>query len=102
MLFRSSPLQIELNGRYEAALTVSGELCPRTLAAIRPILPGEQGGLCALLQVMLILRGYEPGEVDGNFTARTGSALRMFQRDRFLAPGAKADKATLLALIGKR
>jgi len=93
-------LQIELNGTYEAGIPVNGEKGPQTLAAIRPIIPGQQGGLCALLQVMLILNGYEPGEVDGDFGRKTATALRFFQRDRFMTPDGVASTKTLLALIG--
>ena len=93
-------LQIELNGAYEAKIPVNGEKGPQTLAAIRPIIPGQKGGLCALLQVMLILNGYEPGEVDGNFGRKTATALRFFQRDHFMSPDGVASAKTLLALIG--
>jgi len=93
-------LQIELNGAYEAEIPVNGEKGPQTLAAIRPIIPGQQGGLCALLQVMLILNGYEPGEVNGDFGRKTATALRFFQRDRFMTPDGVAGVKTLLALIG--
>ena len=93
-------LQIELNGAYEAQIPVNGDLGPQTLAAIRPISPGQQGGLCALVQVMLILNGYEPGDVNGNFDRKTATALRFFQRDRFLTPDGVANTKTLLALIG--
>jgi peptidoglycan hydrolase-like protein with peptidoglycan-binding domain len=93
-------LQIELNGAYEAQIPVSGDLCPKTLSAVRDIRPGDRGGLCALLQVMLILNGYQPGDVDGEFGPRTGTALRFFQRDRFIAPDGVAGIKSLLALIG--
>jgi len=93
-------LQIELNGTYDAQIPVNGEKGPQTLAAIRPINPGEKGGLCALLQVMLILNGYEPGDVDGEFGRKTATALRFFQRDHFMTPDSIASAKVLLALIG--
>jgi len=92
-------LQIELNGEYEAQIPVSGDICPQTLASIRPIHSGQQNGLCALLQVMLILNGYEPGEVSGDFDRKTATALRFFQRDKFMTPDGVAGAKTLLALI---
>ena len=95
-------LQIELNGTYEAGIAVNGVLGPETLSAIRPIHPGNKGGLCALLQVMLIINGYNPGDVDGRFGPKTGTALRVFQRDHFLAPSGFADAHTLIELIWRK
>jgi len=94
-------LQIELNGAYDTAIAVNGVLGPETLSATRPIRPGDRDGLCALLQVMLILNGYAPGDVDGYFGPKTGVALRFFQRDNLLAPSGVAEPHTLLALMKK-
>ena len=93
-------LQIELNGSFSAGIPVSGNLCQKTLAAIRPVRPGETSGTVALLQAMLILNGYRPGDVDGNFGPHTGTALRFFQRDRYITPDGIAGVKTLLELIG--
>jgi len=95
-------LQIELNGAYEAEIAVNGSLSPQTLSAIRPIRPGDSGGLCALLQVLLILNGYEPGDVDGYFGRKTGVALRFFQRDQYIIPSGIAAADTLIKLIRGR
>ncbi len=93
-------LQIELNGAYDAQIPVDGILGPRTLNAIRPFRQGSKGGLVALLQVLLILNGYDPGEVDGNFGPKTSAALRFFQRDHFLTPDGIAGPKTFAALVG--
>ncbi|MDR2908739.1 MAG: N-acetylmuramoyl-L-alanine amidase [Oscillospiraceae bacterium] len=92
-------LQIELNGAYNAGLAVDGKFGPLTAMAIRPIRQGDQGALVALLQVLLTLNGYDPGEVDGYFGPRTATALRFFQRDHFLTSDAIAGRESFTALI---
>jgi len=94
-------LQIELNGAYGSQLPLTGNLGKETLATFRGVLPGEKGGLVALTQVLLILNGYEPGEVDGVFGPRTGTALRIFQRDRYLTPNGRVGRQTLRELLRK-
>jgi len=91
-------LQIEMNGKYRLELPLTGKL-EDALAAFKGIQPGEQSGLASLLQSLLILSGYEPGEVDGGFGPRTASALRMFQRDRYLKPSGRVGPKTLAALL---
>jgi len=92
-------LQIELNGACDAQIPVNGVIGPETLNAFRAIRPGDKGGLAALLQVLLILNGYDPGDVDGYFGPRTGTALRFFQRDHYLAPDGKAGIQTFMKLL---
>lgn len=92
-------LQMELNGAYDAQISVDGILGPQTLGALRPIRQGDKGELVTLLQVLLLLQGYEPGLPDGVFGPRTYSALRFFQRDHYLTPDGIAGRETISQLL---
>ncbi len=94
-------LQIELNGAFGANLAVNGQWNPQTVAAIRQFGEGSRGGLVALLQALLILNGYEPGEVDGDYGPKTEAALRFFQRDHYLASDGIAGPLGFGRLVGK-
>lgn len=50
------------------------------------------------LQQELSSRGYDPGEVDGQWGPRTRQALRQFQQDQNLAASGRPDQRTLTAL----
>ena len=50
------------------------------------------------VQEALVMEGYDPGRVDGEFDRRTEQALKQAQQDMSLAPTGQLDQQTLAAL----
>jgi peptidoglycan hydrolase-like protein with peptidoglycan-binding domain len=57
---------------------------------------GSTGPRVATLQRQLQLRGFDPGEINGQFSAATDAAVRAFQASVGLATDGKAGPNTLL------
>jgi len=94
-------LQTELNRAYGAGLDVDGIVGPLTCAAIQPLHQGStQANLVFLLQVLLIMNGYQPGSSSGVFGDQTHNAVTMFQRDNYLTPDGVAGRETICRLLG--
>jgi peptidoglycan L-alanyl-D-glutamate endopeptidase CwlK len=92
-------LQTELNHHYNAGLRVDGILGPNTRAALQNIGAGSPGNLPLAAQLLLMLRGYDPGTPDGRYGPLTTSAMQIFQRDQYLLPVGIATKQSLERLI---
>lgn len=87
-------LQNVLNVKYHANLVVDGIFGRATKAAVRPLQRGAYGGYPSILQAFLICRGYDTGGFDGDFGARTESAVKTFQTVKGLSVTGIADKNT--------
>ena len=87
-------LQNVLNVKYHANLVVDGIFGKATKAAVRPLQRGAYGGYPSILQAFLICRGYDTGGFDGDFGARTESAVKTFQTVKGLSVTGIADKKT--------
>jgi murein DD-endopeptidase MepM/ murein hydrolase activator NlpD len=106
----AGPATIEAVRRLQAAehLAVDGIAGPRTRRALgwrgrprlgrRVLREGRRGWDVAALQFLLAAHGFPSGPVDGRLGARTGAALRRFQRWAGLAPDGLAGPGTLAAL----
>lgn len=92
-------LQKTLNEEYDKNLAVDGVLGPQTIAAIPNYAYGDAGPGVRLVQIMLAVRGYDPGPIDGMFGNRTRAAVMMFQRDCFLTPDGVAGPLTIARLL---
>lgn len=64
----------------------------------RLLYAGTTGWDVASLQFLLAWHGFPSGELDGHFSARTDSALRLFQRWAGLGADGLAGRATVVAL----
>lgn len=91
-------LQNVLNAKFKAGLVVDGIFGAMTKAAIRPLKRGAYGGYPSILQAFLICRGYDTGGFDGDFGARTESAVKTFQTVKGLSVTGIADKDTFAKL----
>ena len=87
-------LQNVLNVKFKAGLVVDGIFGKATKAAVRPLQRGAYGGYPSILQAFLICRGYDTGGFDGDFGARTESAVKTFQTVKGLSVTGIADKNT--------
>ena len=83
-----------LNVKFKAGLVVDGIFGKATKAAVRPLQRGAYGGYPSILQAFLICRGYDTGGFDGDFGARTESAVKTFQTVKGLSVTGIADKNT--------
>ena len=77
-------LQTVLNDDYGADLEVDGIFGRQTEKAVRNLERGDYGDYVRVLQGFLICHGYDTGGFDGDFGARTESAVRTFQQVRGL------------------
>ena len=91
-------LQHVLNAKFSAKLTVDGVFGAKTKAAIRPLKRGAYGGYPSILQAFLICRGYDTGGFDGDFGARTESAVKTFQTVKGLSANGIAECETFARL----
>jgi hypothetical protein len=87
-------LQLVLNAKFGAKLETDGIFGAKTKAAVRPLQRGAYGGYPSILQAFLICRGYDTGGFDGDFGARTESAVKTFQTVKGLSVTGIADKNT--------
>lgn len=55
----------------------------------------------AEMQQLLAMRGFDPGEADGRFGAKTRAAIRNFQASAGLTPDGFATETVLLRLRGQ-
>lgn len=92
-------LQRVLNQKFKADLVIDGIFGRATKAAVRPLQRGAYGGYPSILQAFLICRGYDTGGFDGDFGARTESAVKTFQTVKGLVADGIAGKATFSALV---
>lgn len=88
-----------LSGRNEASTPRSSVLPTSFSNARKPkVLKGNSakfGEIVSRTQVALQLRGFEPGEINGELHSRTVAALYKFQRDSGLVPTGKLENETL-------
>ena len=91
-------LQNVLNVKYRANLVVDGIFGKATKAAIQPCKRGMYGAYPSILQAFLICHGYDTGGFDGDFGARTESAVKTFQTVKGLPVTGIADKNTFAKL----
>lgn len=105
---RYGPLTTEAVRAFQQVrgLPADGIANGATLAALRAGTPDRpfSGRVQRVkeLQRELTLRGFEPGEIDGRYGARTTDAVKRFQRSRKLPDDGVADRATLDALYGRK
>lgn len=93
-------LQRVLNQKFKADLVVDGIFGRATKAAVQPCKRGMYGAYPSILQAFLICRGYDTGGFDGDFGARTESAVKTFQTVKSLRVDGIAGKATFEELTG--
>ncbi|MDY7222096.1 N-acetylmuramoyl-L-alanine amidase [Halalkalibacterium halodurans] len=93
-------LQTELNKQFGRGLVVDGIFGPRTRAALVNVRAGARGNLTRVLQALLYIRGFNPGQIDSIFGGKTESAVRKFQRDNGLTVDGIVGPKTWAALLG--
>ena len=92
-------LQTELN-RSDASLEVDGIFGSKTKAAVKNLSAGSKGELTAILQALLLCKGYPSGGFDGIFGAGTEAAVREFQHRAAITVDGVAGKMTFEKLCG--
>ena len=96
-------LQIGLNLDYKAGLVVDGELGQKTKAALKgkTVRLGSKGYLVTALEILLLLRGYNPNGVEcpGTFGKGCAAAVELFQEDNSLAVDRIAGYNTFTSLV---
>lgn len=96
-------LQIGLNMDYKAHLEVDGEVGPLTKAALKgkTVRRGDKGFLVTALEILLLLRGYNPNGVEcpGIFGSGCAAAVEVFQVDKVLEADMIAGYNTFMALV---
>jgi peptidoglycan hydrolase-like protein with peptidoglycan-binding domain len=92
-------LQSEINLIQGKRLSIDGILGKATLAALPTILPGSPAGYIFLLQILLMLFGYDVGAIDGVNGPGTRTAIQLFQRDHYMAPNGMVEPNMLRKLL---
>ena len=96
-------LQIGLNLDYGAGLEVDGKAGPKTKAALKgkTVCKGDRGYMVTALEIMLLLRGYNPNGVEcpGIFENGCAAAVELFQEDNSLAVDRIAGYNTFTSLV---
>ena len=92
-------LQQVINDSCGTNLAVDGVLGPLTKAALPTFSAGDKGPGVKLVQIMLAVRGYDAGAIDGIYGPRTRTAVVMFQRDNYLLPDGVAGPKTITKLL---
>lgn len=96
-------LQVALNHDYNAGLAVDGIRGAKTDAALgnHYVKYGETQYLVTAVEILLMLKGYNPGGVEnpGQFGSGLESAVKQYQRDHGLTADGVAGRNTILSLI---
>ena len=96
-------LQVALNHDYEAGLAVDGAYGSKTDAALgnHYVKYGETQYLVTAVEILLMLKGYNPSGVEnpGQFGSGLESAVKQYQRDHGLTADGVAGRNTILSLI---
>lgn len=96
-------LQVALNHDYNAGLTVDGIRGSKTDAALgnHYVKYGETQYIVTAVEILLMLKGYNPGGVEnpGQFGSGLKAAVTQYQRDHGLTTDGVAGRNTILSLI---
>ena len=96
-------LQVALNHDYEAGLAVDGAYGSKTNAALgnHYVKYGETQYLVTAAEILLMLKGYNPGGVEcpGQYGSGLKSAVTQYQSDHGLTADGVAGRDTILSLI---
>lgn len=96
-------LQVALNHDYEAGLAVDGAYGSKTDAALgnHYVKYGETQYLVTAVEILLMLKGYNPGGVEcpGQYGSGLKAAVTQYQRDHGLTADGVAGRDTILSLI---
>jgi peptidoglycan hydrolase-like protein with peptidoglycan-binding domain len=92
-------LQSEINLIQGKRLPIDGILGKATLAALPTIVPGSPAGYIFLIQILLMLFGYDVGAIDGVNGPGTRTAIQLFQRDHYMAPNGMVEPNMLRKLL---
>src|SRR5699024_780058 len=96
-------LQVALNHDYNAGLAVDGIRGAKTDAALgnHYVKYGETQYLVTAVEILLMLKGYNPGGVEcpGQFGSGLKAAVTQYQRDHGLTADGVAGRNTILSLI---
>lgn len=96
-------LQVALNHDYNAGLSVDGIRGSKTDAALgnHYVKYGETQYLVTAVEILLMLKGYNPGGVEnpGQFGSGLKEAVTQYQRDHGLTADGVAGRDTILSLI---
>ena len=96
-------LQVALNHDYNAELSVDGIRGSKTDAALgnHYVKYGETQYLVTAVEILLMLKGYNPGGVEcpGQFGSGLKAAVTQYQRDHGLTADGVAGRNTILSLI---
>lgn len=104
-----SRLQSALNTTIGAGLVVDGDFGPKTNAGVRAfqsryqlVVDGVVGPVtwAALVQALLLRRGFDPHGIDGQYGPNSTAAVEAFQRARGLEVDGVVGPATWQALVG--
>ena len=93
-------LQESLNRMWGRSLATDGQWTEATRQALVPVGPESPEVLVALLQIWLLLRGYDTAGCSGQYTAETRRAVLLCQREEYLPPSGVADVALWERLLG--
>lgn len=97
-------LQTALNLTYNTELVVDGVAGTKTEAALKgkSIKKGDTNHLVTALEILLMLKGYNPGGVEnpGVFGSGLDAAVRQYQADNSLTVDGIAGEKTFKSLIG--
>lgn len=96
-------LQVALNHDYNAGLVVDGIRGSKTDAALgnHYVKYGETQYLVTAVEILLMLKGYNPGGVEcpGQYGSGLKAAVTQYQRDHGLTADGVAGRDTILSLI---
>ena len=94
-------LQYACNCDFAAGLELDGIWGAKTEAALKGhyVSNGETQELARAVQIFLIARGYDPGQVDGAFGDKSEAAAIRFQKDHGLAADGVAGFDTIRKLL---
>ena len=97
-------LQTAMNLDYDACLDLDGQWGPRTASALSGhyVRQGETQFMVSALEIILMLRGYDPDGVEypGQFERGCESAVRAYQADNGLEVDGVAGENTFCSLLG--
>ena len=94
-------MQTELNRHFGSNLVVDGIYGPSTRAMLKPIGAPSPGNLPIIVQLLLLLHGYNPGMPDNIYGPMTTLAVQLYQRDHFLPPVGIATPETLHHMLSR-
>lgn len=92
-------LQLSMNASLGTKIPVHGIFDITTRENLPTLREGDEGNMVLLLQLLLMLRGYDPGKADSLYGSQTAEAVRQFQTDYNLNADGVAGPRTFTYLL---